>query len=230
MALQAPVGVTRSGAIPYRCWQRWEVTKAAEETPPWAVEVKILRGGSPIESTAFRYDTKLIPTDESAVAVMQKLGPRAEDGGDCCLVVIGNTGSHARWSSDSGLDASLKWGTDFNTVFEDDAQLDPGQRDALFAKYVKVSCDRNRDAIRPFWVPVLYVLAPPKPSWATSESQRFQNEMETKVLDIARISHRLGYRHLVLASTFQGLPARDVAAPLRKHLSPQAIGALMGAH
>ena len=146
------------------------------------------------------------------------------------MVVIGNTGSHARWSSDSGLDASLKWGTDFNTVFEDDAQLDPGQRDALFAKYVKVSYDRNGDAIRPFCVPVLYVLAPPKPSWATSESQRFQNEMETKVLDIARISHRLGYAHLVLASTFQGLPARDVAAPLRKHLSPQAIGALMGAH
>ena len=222
--------MTRSGAIPYRCWQRWEVTKAAEETPPRAVEVQILRGGTPIESTAGRYDTKLIPTDESAVAVMQKLGPRAKDGRHYCLVVIGNTGSHARWSSDSGLDASLKWGTDFNTVFEDDAQLDPGQRDALFAKYVKVSGDRNSDACRAFCVPVLYVLAPLKPSGTPGDAQRFQNNMDTKVLDIARICHKLGYVDLVLASTFEGLPARDVAALLRKLLIPQAIGALMRAH
>ena len=93
-----------------------------------------------------------------------------------------------------------------------------------------MSCDRNGDAIRPFCVPVLYVLAPQKPSGAPGESQRFQNQMETKVLDIARICHKLGYMDLVLASTFEGLPARDVAALVRKLLIPHAIGALMRAH
>ena len=228
VALQVPVGVTRSVAVPYRCWDEWKATEAAEEAPPRAVEIK--RELDPIERTADRYETQLIPTFESAVAVIQQLGPGATNGRHYCLVVIGNTGSHARWSSDSGLDKSLQWGTDFNKVFVDNHQLDPGARDALFAKYVKVLVDRNSDACRPFCVPVLYVLAPQKPSGAPGESQRFQNEMETKVLDIARICHKLGYVDLVLASTFEGLPARDVAAPLRKLLIPQATGALMGAH
>ena len=109
----------------------------------------------------------------------------------------------------------------------DDHELDPGPREGLFAN-VKVG--RTGDAIRPFCCPVLHVLAPQKPSGAPGESQHFQNAMETKVLDIARICHKLGYMDLVLASTFEGLPARDVAAPLRKLLIPQAIGALMRAH
>ena len=109
----------------------------------------------------------------------------------------------------------------------DDHELDPGPREGLFAN-VKVG--RTGDAIRPFCFPVLYVLAPQKPSGAPGESQHFQKAMETKVLDIARICHKLGYMDLVLASTFEGLPARDVAALVRKLLIPQAIGALMRAH
>ena len=164
------------------------------------------------------------------VSVVQLLRNGANHGDYVCLVAIGNSGCLDRCSSDSGLDRSLLSRTDFEAVFPEDPDMAPQRRDALFANDVKVSQGSCAEAIEPFRIPVLYVLAPPKPSETPCDSKRFWDEMKTKVLDIARVCHKLGFMDLVLASTFEGLPARNVAALLRWLLLPQAIGALMGGH
>ena len=141
-----------------------------------------------------------------------------------CLVAIGCSDC-----PDWGLDSCLLSCTNFQDVFLH-GPLVPQHRDVEIVHDVTVLKGSFGEAIEPFRIPVVYVLAPPKPSEARSDSKRFRDEMKTKVLDIARVCHKLGFMDLVLASTFEGLPARSVAALLRCLLLPQAIGALMWGH
>ena len=227
-----------------RCWKQWrddanETRTKADEAPPRpprhvradADRVTVMRKADPIQmADQSRRRTELLVMPECGVSVVQLLRHGAKHGDHVCLVAIGCSGCLDRSSNDSGLHKSMLSRTDFEAVFPEDPDMAPQRRDALFAEDVKVSKGSCGEAIEPFRIPVVYVLAPPKPSEARSDSKRFRDEMKTKVLDIARVCHKLGFMDLVLASTFEGLPARSVAALLRCLLLPQAIGALMGGH
>ena len=123
-----------------------------------------------------------------------------------------------RSSSVSGLLSH----TDFAAVLLEKLDMASTGLDELCAKDVRVSKGSVGEAISPFSIHVMFVSAPAKPSEDPSDNTRFQMKLNTTLLDIANASRKHGFEEIVLASTFEGLPARDLQALLRRLLSPQA--------